>query len=50
MKISQLIKELIELQEKHGDVEVLTFDLDRELCNVEEVDFSNYPHASVFIG
>lgn len=49
MKISELVSELNELMEKYGDIDVKTFDLDREPCNIEEIDFYDKPNPYIFI-
>lgn len=49
MKISELMSELNKLKEKYGDIDVKTFDLDRESCSIEEVEFYNKPNPYVFI-
>lgn len=50
MKASELIKKVQELIELHGDVVITTFDLDRDTCEVEEVEFLNYPYNNIYIG
>lgn len=50
MLASELIKKIEGLIENNGDVKVTTFDLDRDLCDITEVEFSSYPEPNIYLG
>lgn len=50
MLASELIKEIEKLIKQYGDVKVTSFDLDRDLCDIKEIEFSSYPEPNIYIG
>jgi hypothetical protein len=50
MLASELLKKLNQLVEEYGDVRVTTFNLDRDICDIKEVEFSTYPDNNIYIG
>lgn len=49
MLATELIKKLEDLIKENGDTKVMSFDLDRDICDITEVEFSTYPEKSIWI-